>query len=132
MFLPAMEDCERGLGRPEKALRLADDPAVSQLDTAGQLEMLIVAAGARMDQGESAAAIALLDQPARLVHDGAGAPLVRYSFANVRWCAGCSAVALSWFTKAAAADVEGMTDDVERAEELRAKLAPAANPSADS
>src|SRR5690606_13057281 len=45
-YLPVMADCERALGRPERALRLARDPAVERLDPAGQAEMTIVEAGA--------------------------------------------------------------------------------------
>ncbi len=39
-FLPMMADCERGRGRPDKALELAQSAEVQQLDTAGKTEML--------------------------------------------------------------------------------------------
>ena len=58
--LPVMADCERGLGRPERALDLASSPEASRLDRAGQLEMLIVAAGARGDLGQHDAAVVML------------------------------------------------------------------------
>ncbi len=52
MYLPMMADCERALGRPERALALAKDPAVIDLDEAGQIEMKIVESGARRDLGD--------------------------------------------------------------------------------
>ena len=59
-MLPVMADCERGLGRPEKALAMASSPEVRQLDAAGRAEMLIVASGARRDLGQPEAAALLL------------------------------------------------------------------------
>lgn len=54
-----MADCERGLGRPERALALADETNMRELDRAEVIELGIVVAGARID----------LDQPdAALVH----------------------------------------------------------------
>src|SRR5215213_11198511 len=47
--LPVMADCERALGRPERALQLAKDPAVEKLPADLKIEMQIVAAGARAD-----------------------------------------------------------------------------------
>ena len=44
---PVMADCERGLGRPERALAMAGEPEVNKLDKAGQVEMRLVAAGAK-------------------------------------------------------------------------------------
>ena len=38
-----MADCERGLGRPERALALASSPEAGRLDRAGQVELRIVA-----------------------------------------------------------------------------------------
>ena len=60
-YLPMMADCERALGRPERALALSRDEAVARLDDAGQVEMTIVAAGARRDRGETAAALTALE-----------------------------------------------------------------------
>ena len=53
-----MADCERGLGRPEKALAMAAGPDVGKLDAGGRVEMLIVASGARRDLGQPEAAAA--------------------------------------------------------------------------
>jgi tetratricopeptide (TPR) repeat protein len=63
VHLPVMADCERGLGRPERALTLATSPEARELDRAGQVEMLIVAAGARSDLGQPDAAVITLQVP---------------------------------------------------------------------
>ncbi|WP_336923577.1 hypothetical protein [Aquipuribacter sp. SD81] len=61
--LPVMADCERGLGRPERALELAASREASQLDRDGRVEMLLVAAGARQDLGQADAAVLTLQVP---------------------------------------------------------------------
>lgn len=58
--LPVMADCERGLGRPERAIALAQTPEAETLDTEGRVELAIVVAGARMDLGETEAALVTL------------------------------------------------------------------------
>lgn len=58
--LPLMADCERGLGRPDRALTLAASPEAKTLDPAGQIELAIVVSGARLDLGEPDAALAVL------------------------------------------------------------------------
>jgi len=60
--LPLMADAERGLGRPEKALELANSPEADTLDNFGKVELAIVASGARADLGEYDAALATLDK----------------------------------------------------------------------
>ncbi len=62
-LLPVMADCERGLGRPERALEAAAGPAAQELDRAGRLELAIVVAGARQDLGELDAAVLELQLP---------------------------------------------------------------------
>ena len=52
-YLPMMADCERGLGRPERALALATSAESGRLDREGKVELLIVAAGARRDLGQA-------------------------------------------------------------------------------
>lgn len=54
-------DCERGLGKPEKALELIDETDLSQLDVAEQVELVLVAAGARSDLGEQDTALVLVE-----------------------------------------------------------------------
>lgn len=58
--LPIMADCERGLGRPERALALAASDEARTLDDVGRTELAIVVSGARVDLGELDAALAVL------------------------------------------------------------------------
>ncbi|WP_435735721.1 hypothetical protein V5D56_12905 [Cellulosimicrobium sp. PMB13] len=60
--LPIMADCERGLGRPERALALAASDEARTLDEVGRTELAIVVSGARVDLGELDAALAVLAQ----------------------------------------------------------------------
>ncbi|GAA3822833.1 hypothetical protein [Cellulomonas soli] len=61
--LPVMADCERGLGRPERALALAQEPEAASLDPDAQVELAMVVSGARLDLGQSEAAVATLATP---------------------------------------------------------------------
>jgi hypothetical protein len=55
--LPLMVDCERALGRPDKALELARSIPKSTLAVAVQVELAIAMSGARLDQGNPQAAL---------------------------------------------------------------------------
>lgn len=59
--LPVIADAERGLGRPERALAVGNDPDVAQLSGESQVELAMVLSGARLDLGEPEAAVAVLD-----------------------------------------------------------------------
>ncbi|MEP7766138.1 hypothetical protein, partial [Sanguibacter sp. 25GB23B1] len=59
--LAVMADCERGLGRPERAVALAASPEAESLDEVQAVELAIVVSGARLDLGEGEAAQAVLD-----------------------------------------------------------------------
>ncbi|WP_307864245.1 hypothetical protein [Agrococcus sp. TF02-05] len=61
--LPLMADCERGLGRPEKALELARSVDASTLETPVRVELAIVKSGARLDLGQKEAALEELRIP---------------------------------------------------------------------
>jgi hypothetical protein len=61
--LPLMADCERGLGRPDRALELARSEDAESLDNAGKVELAMVVSGARSDLGEHEAAVAALEIP---------------------------------------------------------------------
>lgn len=58
--LALMADCERGLGRPERAIALAQEPGAKELDAVTAVELQIVIAGARMDMGDPEAALMTL------------------------------------------------------------------------
>jgi tetratricopeptide (TPR) repeat protein len=117
--LAMMADCERALGRPEKALALSREPIVLQLEESTQIEMLIVAAGARRDMGQNAAAIQTLEVPELTKRTRADwLPRLRYAYADALAEAGRSDDALVWFHRAAGADQDGSTGAAERAAEL--------------
>ncbi|WP_460463678.1 hypothetical protein [Arthrobacter pigmenti] len=61
--LPVMVDCERGLGRPDKALEAARAEEAKELDTAGKVELAIVVSGARADMQQYEAAVTALEIP---------------------------------------------------------------------
>ncbi|MFI9273871.1 tetratricopeptide repeat protein [Kitasatospora sp. NPDC052896] len=116
---PVMADCERGLGRPERALAMAGEPEVKQLDKAGQVEMRLVAAGARSDLGQHDAAVVTLQSPelaSNTVHPWTAR--LRYAYADALIAAGRADEARDWFAKAAEADPEGSTNASERLAEI--------------
>jgi hypothetical protein len=119
--LPVMADCERGLGRPERALALADSPEARRLDRASAVEMRIVVSGARRDLGQAEAAVVSLQgadlNPER--RDPWSARLF-YAYADALLAAGRAGDARQWFVSAALADDEGATDAQERIDELDA------------
>lgn len=61
--LPLLADCERGLGRPERAIALSQEDAARALPDDLKVELAIVVAGARLDLGDPDAALAALGTP---------------------------------------------------------------------
>ncbi|MEU3663071.1 hypothetical protein AB0E77_25565 [Streptomyces sp. NPDC032940] len=116
---PVMADCERGLGRPEKALDMAGAPEVQKLDKAGQVEMRLVAAGARRDMGQLDAAIVTL-QSSELASNSVQpwTARLRYAYADALLAAGREREAREWFAKAVESDRDGSTDASDRLAEL--------------
>ncbi|MFG3124539.1 hypothetical protein ACGFYO_21375 [Streptomyces sp. NPDC048201] len=116
---PVMADCERGLGRPEKALDMAGAPEVQKLDKAGQVEMRLVAAGARRDMDQLDAAIVTL-QSAELASNSIQpwTARLRYAYADALLAVGREGEAREWFAKAIEADRDGSTDASDRLAEL--------------
>ncbi|MEU7064812.1 hypothetical protein [Streptomyces sp. NPDC046161] len=116
---PVMADCERGLGRPERALAMAGEPEVQKLDKAGQVEMRLVAAGARRDMGELDAAIVTLQSP-ELASNSVQpwTARLRYAYADALLAAGREDEAREWFAKTAEADKDQATDASDRLAEL--------------
>ena len=55
-----MVDCERALGRPDRALDLAASPEARTLEPAERVELAIVVSGIRLDAGDAAGAEALV------------------------------------------------------------------------
>lgn len=58
-----MMDCERGLGRPQKALELAGEIDRASLPPAVQVEFAIARSGARLDIGQADLALRELEIP---------------------------------------------------------------------
>ncbi|MFF8386865.1 tetratricopeptide repeat protein [Streptomyces kanasensis] len=116
---PVMADCERGLGRPERALAMAGEPEVQKLDKAGQVEMRLVVAGARRDMGQIDAAIVTLQSPELASHSvQPWTARLRYAYADALLAAGREDEAREWFAKALEADKDGSTDASDRLAEL--------------
>jgi tetratricopeptide (TPR) repeat protein len=117
--LAVLADCERALGRPERALEIARSPEARQLSLDETIELRIVAAGARRDLGQFDAAVIALQGPDL---DAAGEEpwraRLRYAYADNLLAAGRVQDAIRWFLAAADADVEGDTDAAQRAVEL--------------
>ncbi len=118
-LLPLIADCERGVGRPEKAIELSKSPEAAELTGAAADELRIVVAGARADLGQLDQALAVLSSPAPDA-DGVGEMAARlaYAYADTLLALDRRDEALQWFLRAADADVEGVTDAEDRISEL--------------
>ncbi len=114
--MPVMADCERGLGNPLKALALAGSPDVKRLAKPEEIEMRIVAAGARRDLGEFDAAVVTLTCKELKNETDEWAVRLRYAYADALSAAGRKDEAAIWFAKCAELDEGASTDAVERAE----------------
>lgn len=118
-YLPVMADCERGLGRPERALDLIKSPEAKKLDAMGRVELRIVESGVRRDLGQHDAAVVTLQIPE--LRDKRLRPWsarLFYAYADALTEAGRESEASEWFARAAAADRDGETDAAERYAEL--------------
>ncbi|WP_239459906.1 tetratricopeptide repeat protein [Nocardioides daejeonensis] len=118
-YLPIMADCERALGRPERALELAKSPAVAKFEAPAKAEMTLVEAGARRDMGNLDAALRTLEH-APLTHQSRAAWVVRlrYAYADTLLEAGRLQDALTWFHRTEAIDGDEITDAGARALEV--------------
>lgn len=119
-LLPLMADAERGLGRPERALELAVSPEAATLSTAERVDLAIVVSGARRDLEQASAAVLALQIPeltAPATH--AFTPRLRYAYADALLEAGREDEALTWFARAAEADLDDETDAEERLAQLQ-------------
>ena len=136
-YLPVMADCERALGRPQDALKLAREAADLDLEPSLRTEMTIVAAGARADLGQQAEAVRMLREavtsppPKRTgpaLTRGAAAQAVelehqaaarlRYAYADALLHTGATEEARRMFAEAAKRDPDQLTDAQQRLDEL--------------
>lgn len=118
-LLPVMADCERGLGRPERALAVAASPEARTLPAAVRAELLIVASGARRDLGQPEAAAVMLQGPElRPERRKPWSARLFYAYSEALRACGREAEALEWLAHAAEADDREETDAAERLAEL--------------
>ncbi|MEU7957071.1 Replicase polyprotein 1ab [Micromonospora humida] len=117
--LAVLADCERALGRPERAIDLFRGADNDKLDKAVAVELLIVAAGARGDLGQKDAAVAMLQVP-ELTTEVAEpwTARLRYAYADALLAVDRREEAREWFSRAADVDTDGETDAPERLLEL--------------
>ncbi|MEU8107971.1 hypothetical protein AB0C18_30090 [Nonomuraea muscovyensis] len=119
-YLPVMADCERGLGRPERALDLVRSPEAERLDRAERIELAIVESGARRDLNQHDAAVITLQRLPEL-RDPEQKPWsarLAFAYADALAEAGHQEAATDWFARAMAFDEDGETDAAERYAEL--------------
>ncbi|MEV4116719.1 hypothetical protein [Nonomuraea sp. NPDC049695] len=119
-YLPVMADCERGLGRPERAIDLVRSPEAERLDRAGRIELTIVESGARRDLGQHDAAVITLQRLPEL-RDPQPKPWsarLAFAYADALADAGQQEAAAAWFGRAMAFDEDGETEAAERYAEL--------------
>lgn len=114
-LLPLMVDSERGLGRLDRALDLAQSPEAKRLPAQDRVELAIVVSGIRRDLGQTDAALVALQIPEL---KRPKQPRLAYAYADTLLGLGRDEEAREWFQRAADADEDYETDAVERLEEL--------------
>lgn len=118
-LLPLIADCERGMGRPQRAIELAAGPEAEQLEGDEADELRIVVAGARADLGQLEQALTVLSAaPTDPDRTGSTVARLHYAHAETLVALGREAEALEWYLRAAAADIDGVTDVEERIAEI--------------
>ena len=121
-YLPVMADCERALGRPDRALALAHNPAVANLTPDLKAEMTIVEAGARRDLGRDRRRAAHPGERAAALQDPRADWVVRlrYAYADTLTPPAAPPKPLEWFHRTVAIDAEEITDAEQRSRRARA------------
>ena len=121
-YLPVMADCERALGRPHNALKLAREADRAGLDPALRIEMIIVEAGARRDLGQDPESRRILERAVAQARPDDIAPAavarLRYAYADALLADDQQAEARHWFASAAKLDHDQQTDAQQRIDEL--------------
>jgi tetratricopeptide (TPR) repeat protein len=118
-YVPMMADCERALGRPEKALGYDTPAAREALGQAGSIELSIVVAGARRDLGQIPAALRILEnEPLHSPSREDWVARLRYAYADALLAAGRQEEAVEWFHRTVAVDGNDVTDAQARLSDL--------------
>ncbi|MGB3763533.1 MAG: tetratricopeptide repeat protein [Ornithinimicrobium sp.] len=114
-LLPLIADTERGLGRPERAIELGQSREVGTLAAAERMELAVVVSGARLDLGQTSAAVQSLREAVSATRDtDAWAARVFYAYADALRADGKSEEAQRFLKRAAATDQFHETDAAER------------------
>jgi tetratricopeptide (TPR) repeat protein len=115
-YRAVLADCERALGRPENALRLVQEALGAEPDAEELVELRLVEAGARQDQGEVAAAALVLEAalggrptPAGLGSPDLGQLRLAAAYADLLEARGESELARDWYAAIASADPDDLT-----------------------
>jgi len=118
-LLPLMVDCERGLGRPERALELATSPEVRTLGVEDRVELAIVVSGIRRDLGQPDAARLALEIPQLgATSRKPWSARLAYAYAETLLALERTQDAREWFARAADADADLQTDAGDRLADL--------------
>ncbi|MGP0221674.1 hypothetical protein [Paenarthrobacter sp. NCHU4564] len=100
-----MADCERGLGRPDRALDMVRSPEAQDLDAPGKVELAIVASGARSDLNQVEAAVAELEIPQLDINRAFSySPRLFRAYAEALIAAGRADEAVKWERQAVVAE----------------------------
>ena len=118
---PMIADSHRGLGEPLKALEMGKAPETEKLDRDSRVELRIVLSGARRDLGELAAALTTLECKELREENPLWSARLRYAYADLLEALGRLTEARDWFNKAAAVDIDQLTDSSDRARALATK-----------
>lgn len=118
-YAPMIADCERALGRPERAVRMDTEELQRSLSQAGATELAIVVAGARRDMGQIDAALQRLEREALSASSREDwVARLRYAYADTLIAAGRQSQGVEWFHRTVAADGHRATDAEERLAQL--------------
>lgn len=117
-LLPLMADCERGLGRPERALEVTASPEAETLSVEERIELAIVVSGIRRDLGQLQAAVVALQVPQLTGPVRSYSARLYYAYADALLASGDTTGARQWFSKALEADRDLQTDAADRLNEL--------------
>ncbi len=122
-YLPIMADCQRALGRPQEALKLAKSPSVAGFPPEAKAEMTLVEAGARRDLGQLDAALRIFElSPLTSKSRAPWVVRLRYGYADTLEAAGREQDAMAWFHRTHAIDSDEITDAADRADQIEKRL----------
>lgn len=118
-LMAVMADCERGLGRPEKAVEMGRSDEARLLSREGAVELGIVIAGARLDMNQPESAVVTLQRlNPDLSSTGPVNARLSYAYADALVAAGRAEEAKEWFAHADKIDEDDELDAADRLSEL--------------